>query len=587
MSNLRVYWMLGIVMIILILVTFLYPGSAIFGGASSSFYLFMKLFAALGSGAFIVFLVIELANLTKRGRELELKNKELLKRLKEETVGAKHISLMVKRSPDEVYSHTSRTLLRLVKNFFFARDVAFYLIDSERKLLLLEFFEVDTNVNPPEKIKYEGTLFNSVVTEASGKVFPINDTDEEELSGFNLRYKSGCLMFVPVKFDEGQAVGLLVLLSPEEGAWGDSDVQIAEKFSELFSTIIWQIDAIDKLSSVINFYQELNKLQADTPIGIEELEFFKKASGIISRFFDFDKMTVAIYNDEKNEMQIRFVEGIESDATVGDRFELEGGLWEKLTAGEGTLLIEDYDSSDIGYRFQPDDVGISPFRSCLGVALRAGKKLLGGILLESTRKGQYSESDRFAFEIFGRCVGSAYNRLLAYNDLKSLSMIDGLTSIYNRRAFEERLSEEINRAKRYGSIFTLLVIDIDKFKRINDTYGHLMGDFVLKKLAMIIKGSVRNIDTVARYGGEEFAVVLVNANKENALISAERIRSNVEEFLFEKGNVRLHIRVSIGLSEFPADAESGRALIQNADMAMYESKRRGGNVITVFQGNNQ
>jgi diguanylate cyclase (GGDEF)-like protein len=162
-------------------------------------------------------------------------------------------------------------------------------------------------------------------------------------------------------------------------------------------------------------------------------------------------------------------------------------------------------------------------------------------------------------------------------------MIDGLTGIYNHRAFKERLQVEIERCRRYGNNLTLLILDLDKFKRINDTYGHLQGDYVLKKCASIIRSSVRTIDTVARYGGEEFAVILINADKKGCLQTADRICSNIQSYQFNHNGMTEQITISIGMSEYPTDGEDGQAITANADIAMYQAKRAGGNRVMSYE----
>jgi len=167
--------------------------------------------------------------------------------------------------------------------------------------------------------------------------------------------------------------------------------------------------------------------------------------------------------------------------------------------------------------------------------------------------------------------------------MKDLAMIDGLTAIYNHRAFKERLQVEIERSRRYNSNTTLLILDLDKFKRINDTYGHLQGDYVLRKSANIIRGSVRTVDTVARYGGEEFAVILINADKKSCMNTAERICKNIHSFLFEKDGMTERMSISIGMSEYPGDGDDMSSLISSADMAMYRAKRAGGNQVMMYE----
>jgi len=581
MSNIKLYWFVGITLILAVLVTFVYPSSSIFGGERSTFYLFMKLFITLGTSGLIILLLIDLLNFSRKAKALSKKTEELSKKLHEETEGIKHIQTVVNKSPEEVYSIIITDLLEIMRATFFANLSAFFLVNEEKGILHYEAGNI-SNLEVNDRIEYKDTIFYDIVRQKKAKVLSGSELNVSNFGELDLG-KSASVLIIPVSMGVRIPVGIILLTSNDEGAWGESDIEIGEKFSNLLSNSLWQVDIIERLTSIVNFYQELNKLQAATHLGMDELEFFKKVGDISIKFIDYDKMTIAVYDEDKNQLEIKYVSGIESDITIGDRIDLIGGIWQNILSTDNPIVINDYDSENVDFRFQPDDILSTSLLSGVGIALKSDNKMLGGIIFESKKRNNYTEKDIFAIEIFGKCVGAAYSRLRTYNVLKSLSMVDGLTGIYNRRAFGERLREEINRASRYGGIFSLVIIDVDKFKRINDTYGHLMGDFVLKKLAKIIRGSVRNVDTVARYGGEEFAVILVNANKENAVISAERIKSNVQDFLFEKDNIRLNITISIGLAEYPIDGDDEKLLIQNADMAMYESKRKGGNTVTVYK----
>ena len=167
---------------------------------------------------------------------------------------------------------------------------------------------------------------------------------------------------------------------------------------------------------------------------------------------------------------------------------------------------------------------------------------------------------------------------------KRLSTLDSLTELYNHRYFKQSLSQEIDRATRYDIPVSLLMIDIDKFKDYNDTYGHPNGDAALVELARILNETKRSVDIAARIGGEEFVLILPETTKESAFHLAERIRSTVEAIpiptLDNKGESRLTI--SIGIAEFPTDAAREDELMLKADDALYEAKRSGRNKICIY-----
>lgn len=168
--------------------------------------------------------------------------------------------------------------------------------------------------------------------------------------------------------------------------------------------------------------------------------------------------------------------------------------------------------------------------------------------------------------------------------LEQETITDPLMGIYNRRYLEKRLTEESLRASRYEQPFSIFLLDIDRFKTINDTYGHPLGDIVLKKLAKAIVGSVREVDVVIRYGGEEILVILPNTTMEHAVELAERLRLNIAETrMIEpdpyKGRPAIHITVSIGVSgyKFADGWDNSSRVVERADKALYEAKERGRN----------
>lgn len=159
---------------------------------------------------------------------------------------------------------------------------------------------------------------------------------------------------------------------------------------------------------------------------------------------------------------------------------------------------------------------------------------------------------------------------------------DRMTKLFSHHFFEKNLEEEILRARRYGASFSLLMFDIDHFKKFNDTYGHLQGDLIIKEIAHILRSSVRSIDFTARYGGEEFAVILPEVNVQGAAVVAERIRQSIDKHSFAGEKGPLHVSVSIGVAEFKVDRmRTASQFIAVADKALYQSKELGRNRVTV------
>ncbi|MEY3904063.1 MAG: hypothetical protein RL189_3369, partial [Pseudomonadota bacterium] len=175
----------------------------------------------------------------------------------------------------------------------------------------------------------------------------------------------------------------------------------------------------------------------------------------------------------------------------------------------------------------------------------------------------------------------------------SLSLVDELTGLYNQRFMEVSLAREVARSQRYGSPVSLLFLDLDRFKSINDTLGHVVGSQMIKAAARTMRDLIRDSDQLLRYGGDEFCVILPNTSLDGAHILAERIRSVFAETHFNLSETtgvgeadRLSITTSIGVASFPENAKTVQELVKEADAAMYTAKRSGKNCVSVSQVQN-
>jgi diguanylate cyclase (GGDEF)-like protein len=174
----------------------------------------------------------------------------------------------------------------------------------------------------------------------------------------------------------------------------------------------------------------------------------------------------------------------------------------------------------------------------------------------------------------GGNIESAY-----HEEIYRLTTVDGLTQIYNKRYFMETLERELSRSHRYRRELSLIMFDIDHFKQINDTYGHLAGDYVLKHLAQVIKSKIRREDMMARFGGEEFAIVLPEIDNYNALQFAEKIRKLVVATKFRFEDADIDVKISIGVATAQPEETDVNEFIKRADALLYEAKKSGRNKV--------
>jgi len=208
--------------------------------------------------------------------------------------------------------------------------------------------------------------------------------------------------------------------------------------------------------------------------------------------------------------------------------------------------------------------------------LRSKAAHLGYLAVRGVR-----ENDREKVTILAQQFGLALQRIRLYEDVEKLAMTDSLTDVHTRRYVMQRLEEEKRRSESRKMPFSFLMIDVDRFKNINDRYGHLTGDQVLREVSRIIRENIREIDICGRYGGEEFCVVLPDTGSEGAFYVAERIRSAVEKVAISVYDAKIKVTVSIGTAAFPQDGKDLEEILDKADWAMYRAKKNGRNAVYV------
>jgi diguanylate cyclase (GGDEF)-like protein len=222
-------------------------------------------------------------------------------------------------------------------------------------------------------------------------------------------------------------------------------------------------------------------------------------------------------------------------------------------------------------------------KSHLTLPLAVEGEILGCLSLNSDQPNAFDAQDLQFLSVIGYQMAASLKHFQRFSSIKNMATYDTLTGLYNRRYFEERLGVEAEKSFYSGIPLSLVMVDIDHFKKINDTFGHTEGDQILCEISSVLKNSVRRNDMVARYGGEEFILILPEAGLEQSFVIAERIRQLVEKTLFEVGRAQVHLTLSMGISNFPSHrVKSKEELVKMADQALYDAKRGGRNKVCIF-----
>ncbi len=297
---------------------------------------------------------------------------------------------------------------------------------------------------------------------------------------------------------------------------------------------------------------------------------------IASRLTNAEKASLMLPGEERGELLVRAVKGMNKWIARNIRIRAGEGIAGKVYKDGSPLIISDIER-DLSARKRPN------YRtgSFVSIPLRIGDETIGVLNLSDKVSGEvFSEADMTFLQYFASYASIAIRGAHYYKiseEMRTLSITDSLTGLFNRRYFDDRLFEELLRATRYESVFSLAIFDIDDFKLFNDTEGHLAGDEVLKAIANISRDSLRSIDIIARFGGEEFSIIMPQTGREEAFGVAERVRKNIRNLmpLNWKNFPHERITVSVGVATFPMDGRDARSLIKSADKALYRAKVSG------------
>ncbi|MEI9952047.1 MAG: diguanylate cyclase [Pseudomonadota bacterium] len=298
-------------------------------------------------------------------------------------------------------------------------------------------------------------------------------------------------------------------------------------------------------------------------------------------FAAFDFAVVTLFDKNSSEHEICAVSGEGAGELVGQRFKHNSGLVSMVVANRHALPYRgDYDPSRqtvFTRRLNPPAMP-----SLLVLPLLVHDRALGTLVLGSNRRGAFGDSVRPTLEVLASHVAVSLANARMLKRLEELATMDGMTGLFNKRALQDVAIQKLKSAQRFKKPLSLLVCDIDHFKRVNDTYGHDVGDIVIKGFADVLKRVKRDTDAVGRFGGEEFVIVCEETDERGALLLAERIRSELEATSFHSELGPIKVTCSVGASLFPLAGQTWEALFKSTDEALYASKRGGRNRVTLW-----
>ena len=479
-----------------------------------------------------------------------------------------------------------------LKKFLNNENISFYLLDGQiyrnvspvKNIKAEEYFEFEQDNEAFLSIINQGGLIESISN--SGEVlfasfWEVNGLEKLKTKYLRAFFSNGvpvafCFIGLSDTFSEatdGQINSLNMIFDYIEPIIGKC-MNNLKKESEIveLQKSLYNISILYNISQAVNFIDDLKHLlQVILSKAIDTLEA--------------QKGSLMLYDYSQNSLQVRVVYGLQ-DKKVEDG--INNGIIQcsKIKAGEGVAgmvflerkpIITNLGAADP--RFIVKDI-LTNTHSLLCVPLIAKGEAIGVINITNKKHGKLFNQKDLEF-----MTSLANQAAIAIDNAKlyELATKDGLTKLYISRHFYILLENEVRRCSRYKRDMSLLMLDIDDFKHVNDTYGHLIGDQILREISRVISDTVRKIDIPARYGGEEFVVILPETNKEDAVIIAERLRKNISKITVQANETTtISPTASIGVAQYPTDGVDPKTLISSADTALYHSKHNGKNVVSTF-----
>ncbi|MCU0694478.1 MAG: sensor domain-containing diguanylate cyclase [Polyangiaceae bacterium] len=293
----------------------------------------------------------------------------------------------------------------------------------------------------------------------------------------------------------------------------------------------------------------------------------------------FDFAAVTLFDEVRKTHEIRSVSGEMADQLVGMRFRHNAGLVSMVVQNRHPLPYRGQFDRSRQIVFTPR---ITPpvMPSLLVLPLLVHDRPLGTLVLGAKRHCAFGDPVRPTLEVLASHVAVSLANARMMKRLEELATRDGLTGLYNKRALLDMASDKLAAAKRFSRPLSVMVVDIDHFKKVNDTYGHDIGDIVLKGLGTILRRAKRTTDAVARFGGEEFVLLCEQTDRDGSMLLAERIREELARATFQTPKGAVQVTCSVGVATFPEAGQDWDAVFKAADDCLYVSKRSGRNRCT-------
>jgi diguanylate cyclase (GGDEF)-like protein/putative nucleotidyltransferase with HDIG domain len=447
----------------------------------------------------------------------------------------------------------------------------FYIVELDPLHDEIRFnLEIIDGMRMPKRSRSAGNHLNEYVIRTRQPVL-IRENFLEEAKKFGVVpiRTQGCICVVPlVAYDH--AIGAMGVFSDHDHAFDEGHLELMRVLASEASIAIENARLFSEERTKARHLSLLNTVSRNAIATLNPDEMLAKITEQLEEGLTHDHIGIGVLDYSTRELVIH-AEGGSRRGVVGHRVALGTGLAGHV-ARTGHMAAYSADTNDSSLRPM-----LADSTAAIALPVFYAEQLHGVLYVESSKLTDFSEEEVLLLRTLADLIAGAYHNATTFQKAQEQAITDGLTGVKTHRFFMESLSAEWKRSTRAGRAFALVVMDLDRFKFVNDFYGHLEGDLVLQRVGQILEANCRRSDVVARYGGDEFVILMPETNMEHARQLAQKLRGwvSADPLLREK-----NISASFGIACYPLHGSTPQELIQVADASMYLSKHQGGNAVS-------
>jgi len=404
-------------------------------------------------------------------------------------------------------------------------------------------------------------------------------SDSRYMSKDSLNYPISSDICVPL-IVQGKVIGVLTLaIGPGKQPFNDEDLKLLSSIASQAAIAIYNTELYEKSEQKVRELTTLYEISRAIASTLNLENVLNLAMKMINQLMSTKRCSILILDRDGKEINTRVSQGLPEEILKEIKIDAQESVLNFVFRTKQPILIKNLEEDLFIKAFSNYKKERYLTKSFMSVPLNIKDQVIGVInVTDKINESAFNEDDLKLLVTLANQIASDVENARLYE----MAVTDGLTEIFNHKYFQQHLEKDLERSKRYHEEISLIMIDIDFFKKCNDTFGHQEGNKILKTITSILKKSIREVDLLARYGGEEFGIILPCTPKSGACEIAERMREIVENTVFVLNGQQVHITISVGIATFPEDATLQFDLIRKSDMALYHAKKTGRNRVVAY-----